>query len=69
MEMLIRQFRAGKGRFPLHGLGWPRSLEDVRENPIPAEGVAAWYENKETALGEKREAGHAGCPPRDAKNS
>jgi hypothetical protein len=57
--------RQGKGKFPLHGAGWPRSLKGVRKNPTPAEGVAAWYENKETALGENREAGHANCSPRD----
>ena len=52
----------------MHLPGWHRRLKAVRENPRPAEGVAAWYEKKETALGKKREAGHARRSPRDSEN-
>ena len=38
-------------------------------NPTPAEGVAAWYEDKETALGEGREAGGANWSPRDSEEA
>jgi hypothetical protein len=41
----------------------------VRKNPTPAEGVAAWYEKKETALGKNREAGHANCSPCDSEKA
>jgi hypothetical protein len=38
-------------------------------NPTPAEGVAAWYEDKETALGEGREAGGADRSPRNSQEA
>jgi hypothetical protein len=36
---------------------------------MPANGVAAWYENKETALGKSRETGRASCSPRAAQQA
>ena len=36
----------------------------VRKNPTPAKGVAAAYEEKETALCKSREAGSASCSSR-----
>lgn len=44
-------------------------VRDIRENPTPTEGVAARYENKETALWKSRETGRANCSPRDAEQA
>ena len=41
----------------------------IKENPRPASGVAAWYENEETALCNSREGGWAACSPGDPRKS
>jgi hypothetical protein len=47
----------------------PPYSEGIRKNPTPTEWVAAWYENKETALWEGRKAGRANGSPRDPQQS
>src|SRR5512137_1410027 len=61
--------RKGKDRFPLQQLCGLRSLQGVRTNPTPAERVAAWYEDKETAPGNSREADGAKASPRDSQET
>lgn len=53
--------------FALRLPGCRRNVGHIRENPIPAEGVAARYEDKETALWKSRQAGRTSCSPRDSK--
>ena len=55
--------------FPLHRLGCRRIVRGIRENPTPAEGVAARYENKETALWNSRKAGCANGSARDSEKT
>jgi hypothetical protein len=62
-------FARQRGKLPLHRKRCDRSLWGVRTNPTPAEGVAAWYEDKETALSKSREAGGASRCPRDPKEA
>jgi len=59
----------GRGEFTLHPQGCPHILGGIRENPRPTEGVAAWYENEETARWRSRKAGRANCSPRDAEKT
>jgi hypothetical protein len=46
-----------------------RKVGNIRENPIPAEGVAARYEEKETTLWKSREAGRPNYSPRDSEHA
>jgi hypothetical protein len=55
--------------FALRLPGCRRRVGSIRENPTPAEGVAAWYEDKETALGKSRETGWANCWSRDSEQA
>jgi len=47
----------------------PPYCKDIRENPTPAEWVAAWHENEETALCKSRKAGHATGSPGDPQQA
>jgi hypothetical protein len=47
----------------------PSYCRGIRENPTPAEGVAAWYENKEIALRKSRKTGRANSSPCDSQKT
>jgi hypothetical protein len=53
----------------LHRLACALKVGGVRKNPTPTKGVAAWYEEKETALRKGREAGGAMGSRRDSKKA